>query len=346
MRRFKPRRVGFVPLFCISLALALFLQKVTSLASTSSFNSSSQKRTGLLIESGFVTVSTASNSFLTQGQLQLLQSKGGSEKTVIVTGLSIEYIRMFENLACNLKLVGGFDRLVAVAFDKETFTWGTANSISMIHISNVARADHTLPDSILYGTQAYKSITKLKSVAVLHILKAGYNVIFTDVDVVWFKNPYYALQEYWITDFVIQHDARSDSLRKFNSGLYGVRPTLDIISAFESIIDAARRSNSSEQPHFQTILCKNRTTHGNCMYRKTMIRVLPSETFPNGGWSINGSTFFKLGAESFTKLTLKPLYAVHNNWLSGIERKIRRQQEHHLWWTREQSCCSEIHAGC
>eukprot|EP00223_Ostreococcus_mediterraneus_P000492 CAMPEP_0179721188 /NCGR_PEP_ID=MMETSP0938-20121108/4351_1 /TAXON_ID=548131 ORGANISM="Ostreococcus mediterraneus, Strain clade-D-RCC1107" /NCGR_SAMPLE_ID=MMETSP0938 /ASSEMBLY_ACC=CAM_ASM_000576 /LENGTH=252 /DNA_ID=CAMNT_0021595125 /DNA_START=405 /DNA_END=1163 /DNA_ORIENTATION=+ len=248
---------------------------------------------------------------------------------------------MFENLACNLRLVGGFDRLVAVAFDKETITWATARNISMIYASKFSRAGTSSQD-VRYGTAAYKSATKLKSLAVLHILKAGYKVIFTDVDVVWFKNPYVALQQYWTTDFVIQHDSKHDSLMKLNSGLYGARPTSDVISAFESIVDAARKSKSSEQPHFQAILCENHTIHGRCMYRNTIIRVLPSETFPNGGWLINNSNFFKLGAKSFTKITQKPLYAVHNNWVVGIERKIRRQRAHHLWWAQENSSCSRI----
>jgi len=277
---------------------------------------------------------------LQQEELELLRVKAGVERTIILTGLSYEYIRLHENLVCNLKMVGGFDKLISVAFDEQTFHWGVAHKLDMIRLSH-SSLQNTLSEDVRYGTSAYKLNTKLKSLAVLTILNAGYSVIFTDVDVVWFTNPFEALQPYWITDFIIQHDSKHDSLTKFNSGLYGVHSTSDTTSAFERIVAAALHSNSSEQPHFQHILCQNRTLRGDCRYQSTVIKVLPSETFPNGGWRLNNnSTFFQLGSESFKKLTKKPLHAVHNNWIVGIEQKIRRQQEHHLWWVQISSFCA------
>lgn len=41
-----------------------------------------------------------------------------------------------------------------------------------------------------FGTKCFQSVTKVKSRLVLKILKLGYNVLLSDVDVYWFRNPF------------------------------------------------------------------------------------------------------------------------------------------------------------
>lgn len=40
-----------------------------------------------------------------------------------------------------------------------------------------------------FGTQCFQKVTKMKSRTVLEILKLGYHVLFSDVDVYWFQDP-------------------------------------------------------------------------------------------------------------------------------------------------------------
>lgn len=40
-----------------------------------------------------------------------------------------------------------------------------------------------------FGTECFQRVTKVKSRMVLRILKLGYNVLLSDVDVYWFMNP-------------------------------------------------------------------------------------------------------------------------------------------------------------
>lgn len=40
-----------------------------------------------------------------------------------------------------------------------------------------------------FGTKCFQRVTKVKSRIVLKILKLGYNVLLSDVDVYWFRNP-------------------------------------------------------------------------------------------------------------------------------------------------------------
>lgn len=49
-------------------------------------------------------------------------------------------------------------------------------------------------DDCHFGTKCFQKVTKTKSRLVLEILKIGYNVLLSDVDVYWFKNPIPLLQ--------------------------------------------------------------------------------------------------------------------------------------------------------
>lgn len=44
-------------------------------------------------------------------------------------------------------------------------------------------------DNCHFGTECFQRVTKVKSRMVLKILKLGYNVLLSDVDVYWFRNP-------------------------------------------------------------------------------------------------------------------------------------------------------------
>ena len=57
-----------------------------------------------------------------------------------------------------------------------------------------------------YRSEGFKKITELKSAVALEILRRGYDVSWTDVDIAFFKNPIPALQKLK-HDCVIQSDA-------------------------------------------------------------------------------------------------------------------------------------------
>ena len=44
-------------------------------------------------------------------------------------------------------------------------------------------------DDCHFGTKCFQQVTKVKSRIVLEILRLGYNVLLSDVDVYWFGNP-------------------------------------------------------------------------------------------------------------------------------------------------------------
>jgi hypothetical protein len=61
-------------------------------------------------------------------------------------------------------------------------------------------------DDCHFGTQCFQQVTKVKSRIVLKILRLGYNVLLSDVDVHWFHNPVSFLHSLGPGTFAAQSD--------------------------------------------------------------------------------------------------------------------------------------------
>jgi len=61
-------------------------------------------------------------------------------------------------------------------------------------------------DDCHFGTKCFQRVTKVKSRIVLKILKLGYNVLLSDVDTYWFRNPIPFLNSFGHAVLVAQSD--------------------------------------------------------------------------------------------------------------------------------------------
>lgn len=61
-------------------------------------------------------------------------------------------------------------------------------------------------DDCHFGSECFQKVTKVKSRMVLQILELGYNVVLSDVDVYWFKNPLNYLTSFGPGILVAQSD--------------------------------------------------------------------------------------------------------------------------------------------
>lgn len=61
-------------------------------------------------------------------------------------------------------------------------------------------------DDCHFGTKCFQRVTKVKSRIVLKILKLGYNVLLSDVDIYWFKSPIPLLHSFGPSVLVAQSD--------------------------------------------------------------------------------------------------------------------------------------------
>eukprot|EP00173_Palmaria_palmata_P003804 Plantae.Rhodophyta-Palmaria_palmata.ctg4148.p1 GENE.Plantae.Rhodophyta-Palmaria_palmata.ctg4148~~Plantae.Rhodophyta-Palmaria_palmata.ctg4148.p1 ORF type:complete len:190 (-),score=5.70 Plantae.Rhodophyta-Palmaria_palmata.ctg4148:606-1175(-) len=180
---------------------------------------------------------------------------------------------------CNLRTLG-ISNFIIAAFDPELYEFALVQGLPVYYENSI---DHVIEPSIIsdasYGSSAFKKLTKMKSRVVLRFLKFGVNVLWSDCDVIWFRNP---LPDLWSYNkhLVIQTNAPDgeamNSKRFLNSGFYLDHSNPFTVRAFEAIVLYASNSKLSEQPCFYDVLCGQNgdRREGENMCRYYTLRIL------------------------------------------------------------------------
>ncbi|KAJ9554470.1 hypothetical protein OSB04_018515 [Centaurea solstitialis] len=123
----------------------------------------------------------------------------------------------------------------------------------------------------------------------------GYNLLMSDVDVYWFKNPLPLLTTFGSAVFVAQSDEYKitgpiNLPRRLNSGFYYAHSDSSTLAALDKVVKHASLSNLSEQPSFYDTLCgfngSYRVDDDTCLEPETnlTVRFLDRDLFPNGAY--------------------------------------------------------------
>lgn len=263
--------------------------------------------------------------------LNSLVEKLVMNNTMIVTAMNFGYREVMMNWVCNLRHLNVTNFLIA-AFDTKLYEYAYVRGLPVyLEIEAVDGSNTSLSDAT-YGTKVFKELTKLKSRTVLRILKLGVNVLWSDADVIWFKNP---IKDLWDknADLTIQTNAPdnedANANRRLNSGFYLAMANSRVIRGFENIVRYAAKSRMSEQPCFYDVLCGKdgelRVGQDECLYKGMKIVLLDRDLYPNGVtrslWDFTGGSI----------LVKRPKTIIlHNNWVKGTDAKFERLDRHRL----------------
>ncbi|KAL5203199.1 hypothetical protein ABZP36_014151 [Zizania latifolia] len=264
----------------------------------------------------------------------LLQLAADRNRSVVLAVAGASYRDMLMNWVCRLRhlRVANF---VVCALDQETYEFSVLQGLPVFR--DPLSPKNVSFDDCHFGTQCFQQVTKVKSRIVLKILRLGYNVLLSDVDVYWFHNPVPFLHSLGPATFAAQSDEFNGTgpvnlPRRLNSGFYYARSDDATITAMEMIVKHATNSGLSEQPSFYDVLCgedgANRIGGDKCLEPNTNLVVvfLSRDLFPNGAyrglWERHDvlSACRELGC-----------FIIHNNWVRGRRKKLQRQMASGLW---------------
>ncbi|KAL0421436.1 UNVERIFIED_CONTAM: Beta-arabinofuranosyltransferase RAY1 [Sesamum latifolium] len=264
----------------------------------------------------------------------LLSMRADQNKTIAVGVAGHSYKDMLMSWVCRLRHLQVLNFLVC-ALDDEIYDFSVLQGLPVIKCAypptNISF------DNCHFGTECFQKVTKVKSRTVLQILKLGYNVLLSDVDVYWFKNPLPYLNSFGPAVLVAQSDEYNVTVpinlpRRLNSGFYYAHSDSITIAALEKVVKHAAKSNLSEQPSFYDTLCGEggsyRLGHDRCLEPETnlVVHFLNRDLFPNGAYQ-------GLWEEKDIKKACKErgCLILHNNWISGRRKKLERQVLSGLW---------------
>ncbi|KAI8811860.1 nucleotide-diphospho-sugar transferase-domain-containing protein [Cladochytrium replicatum] len=252
-------------------------------------------------------------------------------KELILTGFNSGYWDMLNNLVCRFRQLG-IDNYLFIAFESASLNRCRGAGLPCVPLSLPSNIHLvTGEDAAVYNSAEFRALTKLKSLQVLKYLKAGFNILWTDLDIFWFNDVRPELQapEYSTYDILIQSNALmsepvANSHRRINSGFYYARSNAATIAAFQEITEHALHSKVSEQPSFYTILCGDKMEYvvngTDCFNSEIGVRTrfLDRARYPNG----NNTHWEKL---RWPEVGPPPgVSIIHNNWITGHDAKNER----------------------
>ncbi|XP_031479430.1 beta-arabinofuranosyltransferase RAY1 isoform X1 [Nymphaea colorata] len=265
---------------------------------------------------------------------ELLETVADDEKTVVLAVAGNNYRDMLMSWVCRLRRIS-VSNFILCALDDEVYRFSFLQGLPVFKAA-LSHLDISF-DNCHFGTKCFQRVTKVKSRIVLKILRMGYNVLMSDVDVYWFKNPLSYLHAYGPAVLVAQSDEFNETVpinlpRRLNSGFYYVHSDPATILAMEKVVTHASTSAMSEQPSFYDVLCgvggKNRIGDNKCHEPLTNVTVhfLDRNLFPNGAfqnlWRKKNVTAACMRRGCIT---------LHNNWISGRKKKLQRHIASGLW---------------
>lgn len=273
-------------------------------------------------------------------------SNSTKHKLIVTIAVNYAYRKLALNFICNLRRLN-IQNYIVLAMDRAVFDYlSVRKANAFFHIleaqprRNLLAVEHTNPEAA-FGSSAFVETSRRKSILVLKVLRLGYSVVFSDVDVVWVQNPIPSLLAH-PADFVIQSDrSHLDHDRplnyNLNSGFYLVRSSTRAINALQAIVRFSQAIRRSEQKAFNFVLCGAfkeaqsgpglRIGTNECIFSRSGVKAeaLPLETFPNGS---NEELF--VSSKNFVEKYPKVL-AVHANYVEGRAQKIDRIRRIGFW---------------
>lgn len=272
--------------------------------------------------------------------LSHLLSIVAENRSVIMTAATYAYREFVMSFICNLRELH-ITNFVIAALDKEMYKYLYVRGIPVyfedIKKGLIGSKENKLKGALVesgcdgFYSDCFKLLTKLKSRTMVQILRLGYHVLWSDSDIVWFKNPLPSLlkmaSEYTDNGLLIVQSNEPDvdmppnGIRRINSGFYLAMATPRTIEAFDTIISKAAVSTETEQPNFYFVLCgvkgEFREGSNQCFNDEMRVVFLDTRLYPNGA---------VLGIWNSTNIRrdFPDIFILHNNWIVGIEEKEDR----------------------
>ncbi|OWM64295.1 UDP-D-xylose:L-fucose alpha-1,3-D-xylosyltransferase MGP4 isoform X2 [Punica granatum] len=185
-----------------------------------------------------------------------------------------------------------------------------------------------------FGSQGFFNFTSRRPRHLLNIVELGYNVMYNDVDMVWLADPFPYLEgnhDVYFTDDMApvkplnhSHDLPPPNKKGRTyicSCMIFLRPTPGaklVLKTWIEELDAqpwSRAKKANDQPAFNWALMK--TT------KQVDLYLLPQAAFPTGG------LYFK--NKTWVKETKGMHVIIHNNYILGFEKKIKRFRDYGFW---------------
>jgi hypothetical protein len=256
----------------------------------------------------------------------LSQVADNAMKDVVLVGVTFADKEMLWSFMCRARALGVTNVLVA-AFDQAVYKAALVRGLPVFYAGAPAAS---LTEDVQVET------TKLKVQVVVQVLQQGFNVLWSDVDVVWFQNPLPRVAAYKTGTLVVASNEPNMHLPgngggRVNAGFFYAQANRATMHTFQDLVRYAGGSQP-EQVLFSQVLCgrgaQRRAGATECTAPNGLrTSFLDRRTFANGlvhgYWEHPNVT---------QVATSNGVYVLHNNWIHETDNKVRRQKAKRVWF--------------
>ncbi|KAK7399831.1 hypothetical protein VNO78_11024 [Psophocarpus tetragonolobus] len=261
-----------------------------------------------------------------------LVAKNGS---VIVCIVSEPYLPFLNNWLISITMQKRQDMVLVIAED-----YASLHKVNQLWPGHAVLIPPVLDAEAAhkFGSQGFFNFTARRPSHLLKILELGYSVMYNDVDMVWLADPIpYLLGDHdvYFTDDMTaikplnhSHDLPPPGKKGrpyICSCMIFLRPTDRAKLVLKKWIEElqiqpwSKTVKSNDQPAFNWALMK--------IAKEVDLYLLPQAAFPTGGLYFKNKTWVK---ETKGKHVI-----IHNNYIVGFEKKIKRFRDYGLWLVDE-----------
>eukprot|EP00756_Hemistasia_phaeocysticola_P000894 Hpha_TRINITY_DN10647_c0_g3::TRINITY_DN10647_c0_g3_i1::g.156944::m.156944/K20892/RAY1; beta-arabinofuranosyltransferase len=271
-----------------------------------------------------------------------LQRVARADRSVTVMTTNWGDVELLLNWQCSVRARGiDISNTIVICSDEQSREAVQAAGIEAFH----SPAFGAMPkDSArTYGDSTFGSMMWMKSITVWLTVRLGYDVLFQDADLVWFKDPWPYLKEKHANDDTVWMDdsARSERFGPYyaNSGFYLVRNTPRGLQFAQEVlfqVDAVL-SGSSHQAVVDSMLADGHSRYG------LRVSILDPDLFSSGAYF-----HYRIAWVRDTLLGKADPYVFHMCWTSNKKEKLTFLKTLRWWWLKDEcpsvtskNCCKE-----
>jgi len=240
----------------------------------------------------------------------------------IITFINGPYKPLLHNFICNMEKLQIKSLLHVFLADSQLESFVQSKNISYTILDKIT----TVNNSVNYGDDFYWYISRQKILSFLEAVKIYKKYIFTDVDVLWLKNPITDLEKFCDIDICFQSNT-PNGYKFVNSGFFFVNSSKQTLNFFKNSLRVSNKikyKKLGDQDVINDVL-QNKQNLINWKFLKL-------EYYPNGGvpniWD-NQRNF----------LNTSNIFVIHNNWIISLKNKTKRFQKVGGWYADGDNDC-------
>lgn len=267
-----------------------------------------------------------------KSELAVITKKLNKKKPVITLVCNLGQSALLSNFICAARSKG-FDLSNVIVFATDKETKDIAEGLGLLVYYN-KRNFESLPtgEALVYGDSIFSKMMIAKVVPIVWLLRMKFDVVFQDVDVVWYKDSVSLFEsDTRLVDFdVIFQDDGARSLRYSpffgNSGFYFIRNNPKTVHLFTTLLyhGAEIVAWKSHQQVLGALLNEHSSRYG------LRVKVLEGASFPGGfHYHRDHSLMTNIAQGKSTP------YLFHMSWTKNKADKVLFMQQMGLWYLQD-----------